>query len=115
MAYSRFLQSDVYVYADVSGVWVTHVASVRFRSGRPPALDFSTIETAQATVAAQRAWLDRNFSQLIPIGLPHDGATFQDPDPGACADRLEGLKALGYEVPDYAIAELRAEAAEEPA
>jgi hypothetical protein len=48
---------------------------------------------------------------LRPIGLPHDGESFLDGSPSDCADRLEGLRALGYTVPQYAIDELREEAA----
>ena len=49
---------------------------------------------------------------LRPIGLPHNGAIFDDPTPGDCADRLEHLRALGYRVPQGAIDTLRDEAAE---
>lgn len=51
-------------------------------------------------------------AELVDIGLPHDGATFNDPTPGAAADRLEDLKAMGYIVPQYAIDDLRTESAE---
>ena len=35
---------------------------------------------------------------------------FSDPTPSDCADRLEGLRAKGYRVPQYAIDRLRREA-----
>ena len=44
------------------------------------------------------------------IGLPEDGETFNDATAGDCADRLEYLRALGYQVPQYAIDALREEA-----
>lgn len=53
---------------------------------------------------------------LIPsrnIGLPHDGEGFSDDTASECADRLESLRALGYNVPQYAIDALRDEAEEE--
>lgn len=46
---------------------------------------------------------------LRPIGLPHDGESFNDPSPVDCADRLERLRALGYKVPQRAIDALRGE------
>ena len=46
------------------------------------------------------------------IGGPHDGARFNDETPQLCADRLEMLRAAGYNVPDYAIERLRKETAE---
>lgn len=48
---------------------------------------------------------------LRPIGLPHDGESFSDDTPEECADRLEALRAIGYNVPQHAIDELREEAA----
>jgi hypothetical protein len=45
-------------------------------------------------------------------GLPHDGEDVGSEDPGECADHLERLRSLGYKVPQYAIDELRKEAAE---
>jgi hypothetical protein len=50
--------------------------------------------------------------RLIPLrqtGLPADGESFNDPTPTDCADRLEGLRAMGYRVPQYAIDALRSE------
>lgn len=49
---------------------------------------------------------------LRPIGKPQDGQTFSDPSPEDCANRLEGLRAMGYRVPQYAIDALREEARE---
>ena len=53
--------------------------------------------------------------QYIPlrdIGLPCDGRTYADETPGACAARLEGLRAMGYNVPQRAIDRLREEEGE---
>jgi hypothetical protein len=50
-------------------------------------------------------------AKLVNIGLAHDGQTFDDPTPEACADRLEQLRAAGYVVPQSAIDRLREEAA----
>jgi hypothetical protein len=50
--------------------------------------------------------------RLIPmrrIGLPFDGAVFEDRTREACADRLQWLATLGYRVPADVIAALRRE------
>jgi hypothetical protein len=50
--------------------------------------------------------------RLMPrrkIGLPFDGAYFEDETPAACADRLQWLAAMGYRVPADVIAALRRE------
>lgn len=47
---------------------------------------------------------------MRPIGLPHDGESFNDETPGDCANRLEYLRELGYRVPQHAIDALREEA-----
>lgn len=52
-----------------------------------------------------------HLSPLRPIGLAHDGESFNDPTAGECADRLESLRDLGYIVPQYAIDALRKEQA----
>lgn len=40
---------------------------------------------------------------------PEAAQTYNDPTPGACADRLEYLRSQGFTVPQYAIDALRAE------
>lgn len=50
---------------------------------------------------------------MRPIGLPHDGESFNDKTPGDCANRLEYLRELGYKVPQHAIDALREEADEQ--
>lgn len=101
---------DVYVYEDVAGGWTTHVAFRRRALPPIPSLPLGRVPT--------RLWLlwDRyvhratlHLIPLRPIGLPHDGCSFNDSTPGACADRLESLRAMGYRVPLYAIDTLREE------
>jgi hypothetical protein len=114
MAYCRFssdnFQCDVYVY-EGGGGWTTHVAGNR-PLGAIPARPAPTSDNFVEFVAAHRAQLEflatcaRAF-----ITLPHAGESFLDDTPGACADRLLMLRALGYTVPQYAIDELRMEAA----
>lgn len=113
MSYCRWSSdnwaSDVYVYEDVGGGWTTHVAASKLDHLPTPELDIMK--------ASPEAWLESHNKSMDelrsiarhPIDLPHAGETFNDPTPGACADRLSHLKELGYHVPDYAIEELRSE------
>ena len=118
MSYCRWSSDDylcdLYVYEDCRGGWTTHVAERRpvFKGPLPPPLSIG---------ASIDEWFERDrvVSEMlkvaghVEIGLPHDGATFNDPTPEAAADRLEALKGMGYNVPQYAIDDLRAES-EEP-
>ena len=124
MSYCRWSDNDhrcdVYVYADCDGGWTTHVASNRyvFLRSLPAAVDLPE----DFTEAQFNVWFEREqtvsamcreaseVDSFEDIGLPHDGARFNDPTPAACADRLEQLRNLGYLVPQYAIDELRDEA-----
>ena len=119
MSYCRWssddFQCDVYVYGDVYGGWCTHVAGNRpvFKTALPEPVTWNPDDDA-----SMRAYFERHQvvtgmirdATRVPIGLPHDGATFDDPTPGACADTLQMLRASGYQVPQYAIDELREEA-----
>ena len=108
MAYCRWSDCDVYVYEDVGGGWTTHVAGRRRVAGKAPDINFTSVETIQATYAARNAWYEAH-PEMNDIGLPCDGESYNDASPGECADRLQGLKAMGYDVPDEVIDELREE------
>lgn len=122
MSYCRWssddFRCDVYVYADARGGWTTHVAARRHVLDEPlPApvdlpREFTPAEfdAWYARERAVHAIVDR--AELVAIGLPHDGDTFNDPTPGTCADRLDGLRRVGYVVPQYAIDALREEETE---
>lgn len=114
MSYCRFstddYQCDVYVYADCSGGFTTHVAGNRviYKSALPPPVDFSKDATA---------WFERHrkVSEMleqadrVDIGLPHDGQTFNDDTAKECAERLSELKGMGYMIPQAVIDALNAE------
>lgn len=118
MSYCRFsnddYQCEVYCYEHVGGYFAVHVASNKpvFKDPLPEAVPFS--------MERMEEWVERRYKVMVmletverrPIGLPHDGETFAEPDAAACADRLESLKANGYNVPQYAIDALREEASE---
>ena len=146
MSYCRWSsmnwKCDVYVYADVSGGYTTHVAGNR--RALPPMPDiigerfsmwlhrWSGCEWDKdkhkfVYPIRYRAMLYGLWLQFVsfwhnrihmgslhlipsrPIGLPHDGETFNDETPTECAATLERLRAIGYVVPQDAIDSLRAE------
>ena len=131
---------DVYVYEDVMGGWTTHVAGRR--RPFPPIPDLMSIRLPRFGGAWNKAtrrfdyptrwhaiaarvvfgfvafWHNRlhmaslHLIPLRPIGLDHDGESFNDGSAEECADRLEYLREMGYKVPQYAIDALKEEAAD---
>jgi len=101
---------DIYCYQSLTGfqVWV---ATNRRPEGCPD-LDWSTPETISASFATEQAWLDDPANASAPIGLPCDGEDYTLPTAAECAEKLRELRKIGYVIPDYAIEELEAEAAE---
>jgi len=55
---------------------------------------------------------DSEFVDLVTEVGPEAGRSYNDPTPGACADRLEELRAKGFNVPQRAIDALREEQAD---
>lgn len=110
---SNDYQCDVYVYESEEG-WQTHVASKRiaYTEPLPDPVDWTPGEPFPFT-----DWLNRHQvvsrmmfdSEHLPIGGPKDGASFCDETAAECADRLEELRTMGYNVPQEAIDTLRAE------
>lgn len=120
MSYCRWssddFQCDVYVYEDVGGFWSTNVAGRR-RVIPPDVLASFPVSVdgdMAAWFARHRAlmeWMATTEQQWVDLShLPSAGESFRDDTPGECADRLEALRAEGFNVPQYAIDELRAEA-----
>jgi hypothetical protein len=76
-----------------------------------PIVDESVPRSWFNRVRAVRKWMDSQ-QQDNWVDLTHlesSGKTFHDDTPGDCADRLESLRAEGFNVPQYAIDELREE------
>ena len=109
MSYCRWSECDVYVYEDVNGGWTTHVAARRNSAGKGPQLDSTTAETLMKSYQAFQDWSKAN-DEYVDIDLPSAGMSFNDPSPDDCADRLEALRAEGFDVPQYAIDALREDA-----
>lgn len=120
MSYCRWssddFQCDVYVYEDAAGGWTTHVARRRHVYNQPLP-DAVPIPDSTGMSDQMQAFIDRHLTvmnmvseaELVDIGLPHAGETFNDDTPGECAERLMKLRDIGYWVPQYAIDELMAE------
>lgn len=118
MSYCRWssddYQCDVYVYESHDG-YQLHVAGTR----RTPAEPFPPFVNWHTEGWEKWHARDVKVTEMLdacprsPIGLPHDGETFEFGEPGECADQLVELKAMGYNVPQYAIDALREEQAEE--
>lgn len=121
MSYCRWssndFQCDVYVYESVGDSFVIHVAGNRQTPDTPPPPSVGDwykrgeqgITDYIEREKAVEAWLAT--AERKRIGLPHDGESFEEPDAATCADRLEYLRGLGYNVPQFAIDALREEAA----
>lgn len=115
MSYCRWScenhKSDVYVYGDVAGGVTCHVAGNKVVGEAPPVPNLLTVPIDEFVAAhkAQMAWLET--AERAPLGLPHDGETFNEPDELAMVERLLALRALGYHVPEFAIEGLREDAA----
>jgi len=114
MAYVRFssddYRSDVYVYEDCDGGWVTHVANIRYRFQEelpPPADPSANIEAWLARHQKVSAMVEH--AERVPIKSSAAGERFHDPTPGEAADRLLALRELGIRVPQHAIDRLREE------
>ncbi len=120
MSYCRFssdnFSCDIYCY-DGGSHFVTHVAGNRHVGDIPKLLPLPAPgdqEGCNAWVAAhnaQMAFLDT--AERAPIGLEHDGKSFSDDTLEDLLVRLISLKAMGYNVPDFAFEAIRDEIAEQ--
>ena len=115
MSYCRWstddFMCDVYVYEDVGGGWTTHVAGRRlvYKAPLPPHITRTAENAERYFERKQIVAKMRDEAELVPIGLPHDGESFNDPTAADCAKRLRELRDLGYNVPQHAIDALETE------
>lgn len=131
-------KSDAYVYEDCYGGFTTHVAGNRYAFPPLPSLPigFCRVFGGKISPTSRRVVYPTRTKQILAtvyfwiyaqwekarqltldriprrrIDLPHAGKRFNDATPAECADRLEQLRRIGYNVPSYAIKALREEAA----
>jgi len=119
MSYCRFstddYQCDVYCYESVGDFFAIHVAGSRYVYDEPlpPRIPFDQ-EHLKEWIERDRVVMSMvSRARLEPIGLPHDGESFDEPTAAVAAERLEYLRDLGYRVPQGAIDALRAEVSED--
>lgn len=118
MSYCRWstndFRCDIYCYESCNGGWDIHVARLRHRLNRLPSpVPFDPDNFT--------AWFERHKKVMemvhrarhYPIGLPHDGESYNEPTAADAANRLIQLKRVGYNVPQFAIDALLEEASEE--
>lgn len=120
MSYCRFstddFRCDIYCYESCSGGWDIHVAAVRHRlKNLPPPVPFDPEHLDVWFERHQKVMKRISRAKRYPIGLPHDGKSFNEPTAEAAANRLIELKRIGYNVPQDAIDALLEEAREESA
>lgn len=123
MSYCRWssddFMCDLYCYADVSGGWTTHVAARR-RARKPEVASPYTLEAMMLAQRDPEAWsalytaYHRELAAIHadPIGLPHDGESFNDATLEDFRARVVMLRDAGYNVPAYVIDEIDAEIAD---
>ena len=121
MSYCRWSsddwQCDVYVWADVAGTWRTEVAGRRWIFNElPPPVELPHPPTEEQF----RAWYDRHervmrmrddpkYGHWLDLPEPDGGRSHEHDTPGECADNLERLRGLGFNVPQGVIDALRDE------
>lgn len=107
MSYCRFScdnwKSSVYCYADVRGGYTTIVAKMKYVGNIPELPEWGSVDTQTFSQAHQAQMDALDKCELLPVGLPHDGAIFNDPDLVSFRTRLLDLRALGYHVPQHAL------------
>lgn len=115
MSYCRWstddFQCDLYIYEDVYGGWTIHVAGNRVVYTEPLPEPIELTDSNFDDWWARRKIVDEMVSRAErePIGLPHDGARFNEPTAADAADRVRELRALGYKCPDDVEQALREE------
>jgi hypothetical protein len=117
MSFCRFsdddYRSDIYAYESVSGSFEIMVAMNRHANPDPRPnpgpipTDKADIDAWTKIYLALNNWL--GAATVEPIGLGSDGKRFSFSTPGEAADKLEELRASGYNVPQRAIDDLREE------
>ena len=107
MSYCRFssdnFKCDVYVYEDVMGGFTIHVAASKIIGNAPELPNITEVSNDEYFKAYEAQMKFMETVKHEKIGLSQDGKAFNIATAKECADKLLELKAIGYNVPQYAI------------
>lgn len=103
MSYCRWSDEnfacDIYAYQSEAGYEI-HVASNKITGALPPLPDLQL--PYQQWYPLRCEWEEAfDNAERQPIGLPHDGESFTEPDLESFETRLRSLSAMGYRLPDW--------------
>lgn len=115
MSYCRWSsdahQSDVYVFYSGDPEYTIMVAENRHVSSAPRPLEVplqgGNVEAFMEANQQLAEWAAS--SELIPLGLPHDGDVFTYTSASETVEQLLLLRSMGYYVPQFAIEVLNQE------
>lgn len=130
MAYCRWstdhFRCDLYAYESVANCFVIHVAAVKHDAelplDLPPLPEYPSEDLLKDDQLEQfTVWFEerRRRDKIIlagprvPIGLPHDGKTFEEPTLADMKARMMELKKVGYRVPEVIFERIDAELQQE--
>lgn len=117
MSYCRFSSdnwnSDIYCYESEMGI-VINVAGSKI-DGIPeiPSWGVVSAEKYMEAMKVQRDYMDKHQSARREIGLPYDGQYFLCGSYQQAYEKLVELKEVGYNIPDYAIENMKEDAENE--
>ena len=116
MSYCRWstenFKCDLYCYADCNGGYTTHVAGSKIISELPeePSLKLVVENKCDEYLRLHKVWQAAfDVAERAPIGLPHDGESFNDPDLQSFYERIEYLMGLGYYAPKWLLEDIAEE------
>lgn len=121
MSYCRWSsmnwRCDLYCYEHVNGGYTIHVAANRVVGDIPPEPSWDLVKTE----AGREQWLAMRNAVMAfvstaerkPIGLAHDGETYNEPDLDAFFARLMALREAGYQFPDDVLEAVQGEIRDE--
>jgi len=113
MSYCRWssddFQCDVYIYESCYGGFDIHVAGKKyvFKEPLPPYVDINDFEKWWERYEIVQEMVEK--ADLIDIGLPYDGESFNEQSIDDVLKLIKELRAVGYRIPDYVFKELEGE------
>ena len=117
MSYCRFssdnFKCDVYCYESSEG-FITHVAGKKIVGELPPLPELGTVSDEEFVKALTKQHETLLAMDRVPIGLPYDSQTLVNETLPEMLERLNYLKEIGYNVPDWVLTRIKEEIKETP-